>query len=77
VLKTIVETGRITKAANKLHRAPSNVTFRIQKLEQELAQTLFIREKNAYVCLLQEKNYLTMPNEYSVLRVRPRSNLGT
>jgi DNA-binding transcriptional LysR family regulator len=45
VFKTVVETGGITKAANKLHRVPSNVTFRIQKLEQELAQTLFIREK--------------------------------
>ncbi len=45
VFKTVVETGGIIKAANKLHRVPSNVTFRIQKLEQELAQRLFIREK--------------------------------
>jgi len=44
IFKTVVETGGITRAADKLHRVPSNVTSRIQKLEQELDQTLFIRE---------------------------------
>lgn len=38
--------GGITAAAQKLHRVPSNITARIQKLEQELNTQLFIREKN-------------------------------
>lgn len=44
VFKTVAETSSITRAADKLHRVPSNVTARIQKLEQELRQALFIRE---------------------------------
>lgn len=46
VFKTVAEQGGITRAAEALHRVPSNVTARIQKLEQELATALFIREKN-------------------------------
>lgn len=44
VFKTVAETSSITRAADKLHRVPSNVTARVQKLEQELQQSLFIRE---------------------------------
>lgn len=46
VFKAVVETGGITPAANRLNRVPSNVTARIQKLEQELGKSLFIREGN-------------------------------
>lgn len=46
VFKTVAHQGGITRAAEKLHRVPSNVTARIQKLEQELNTTLFIRDKN-------------------------------
>ena len=46
VFKTVVEAGGITRAAERLHRVPSNVTARIQKLEQTLEQPLFYREKN-------------------------------
>ncbi|PCJ14325.1 MAG: LysR family transcriptional regulator [Gammaproteobacteria bacterium] len=46
VFTTVAEQGGITRAAKKLHRVPSNVTARIQKLEQELAVALFIRDKN-------------------------------
>ena len=44
VFKTVADTGGITRAAEKLHRVPSNVSSRIQKLERELDQLLFIRE---------------------------------
>lgn len=44
IFRAVVESGGITRAAEKLHRVPSNVTSRIQKLEQELEQALFIRE---------------------------------
>ncbi len=44
VFRTVVESGGVTAAANKLHRVQSNVTARIQKLEQDLGQPLFARE---------------------------------
>lgn len=46
VFKAVVDAGGISRAANSLHRVPSNVTARIQKLEQELDIALFFREKN-------------------------------
>jgi DNA-binding transcriptional LysR family regulator len=44
VFRTVVETGGITRAAEKLNRVQSNVTTRIQQLEEELGVMLFIRE---------------------------------
>ena len=46
VFKAVVETGGISSAAKQLHRVPSNITARIQKLESELETSLFIRENN-------------------------------
>ena len=46
VFRTVAETGGVSKAASVLHRVPSNVTARIQKLEAELDKQLFIRENN-------------------------------
>ena len=46
VFQEVARSGGITAAAQKLNRVPSNVTARIQKLEEELGTALFIREKN-------------------------------
>lgn len=46
VFCTVAEQGGISKAAEMLHRVPSNITARIQKLELELGRSLFHREKN-------------------------------
>lgn len=46
VFKEVANCGGITRAAENLSRVPSNVTTRIQKLEEELGKALFIREKN-------------------------------
>lgn len=46
VFKTVAQEGGISKAAAKLHRVPSNITARVQKLEQELGTQLFVRNKN-------------------------------
>lgn len=43
IFRTVVETGGITAAANRLHRVQSNVTARIQKLEDDLGTPLFTR----------------------------------
>ena len=44
VFRTVVEAGGITRAAEKLNRVQSNVTTRIQQLEEQLGVALFIRE---------------------------------
>jgi DNA-binding transcriptional LysR family regulator len=43
IFKAVVEHGGINKAAAKLHRVPSNVTTRIQQLEDKLGTKLFLR----------------------------------
>lgn len=44
VFRTVAQAGGITRAAERLHRVPSNVTTRLQNLEQDLACPLFVRE---------------------------------
>ena len=46
VFCAVVDEGGINRAAESLHRVPSNVTTRIKKLEEGLGHVLFIREKN-------------------------------
>lgn len=46
VFKAVVEHKGVTRAAEALHRVPSNVTARLKKLESELNIDLFLREKN-------------------------------
>ncbi|WP_241609428.1 putrescine utilization regulator PtrR [Rosenbergiella australiborealis] len=41
----VAECGSIVKAAEQLHRVPSNLTTRLKQLEEEVASPLFIREK--------------------------------
>jgi DNA-binding transcriptional LysR family regulator len=43
IFKTVVDEGGITKAAQKLHRVPSNITTRIKQLESEIGTPLFHR----------------------------------
>ena len=49
VFNAVVEHKGVTRAAEALHRVPSNVTARIKKLEAELNIDLFIREHNRLV----------------------------
>ena len=44
IFRAVVQTGGITRAAEKLHRVQSNVTTRVRQLEQDLGVDLFIRE---------------------------------
>lgn len=45
IFKTVVEEGGIVKAAQKLHRVPSNITTRIKQLETAVGIPLFHRDK--------------------------------
>lgn len=44
VFLCVVEAGGITKAAERLHRVPSNVTTRVRLFEEDLGVPLFLRE---------------------------------
>ena len=44
IFKTVVEQGRVTRAAAALHRVQSNVTTRVKQLEKKLGATLFNRQ---------------------------------
>jgi len=41
----VVEEGSIARAADRLHRVPSNLTTRLRQLEENLGVDLFIRER--------------------------------
>ncbi|MDB5802809.1 MAG: hypothetical protein JWN73_131 [Betaproteobacteria bacterium] len=45
VFKAVVEEGGIIRAAQRLHRVPSNVTTRIQQLEAAVGTPLFHRDR--------------------------------
>ena len=42
---SVAETGSLARAAEMLHRVPSNLTPRLRQLEEEIGVDLFIREK--------------------------------
>jgi DNA-binding transcriptional LysR family regulator len=44
IFRTVVDSGGITRAAERLHRVQSNVTTRIRQLEEKLGTPLFLRE---------------------------------
>ena len=44
IFRTVVEEGGVVRAAEKLHRVPSNVTTRVRQLEEFLGVRLFRRE---------------------------------
>ena len=46
IFRTVVREGGIVRAAQRLHRVPSNVTTRIQQLEASIGVQLFTREHN-------------------------------
>ncbi|WP_198971268.1 LysR substrate-binding domain-containing protein [Xylophilus sp. ASV27] len=44
IFSTVAAEGNVTRAAERLQRAQSNVSTRLQQLEEELGATLFLRE---------------------------------
>lgn len=44
IFRCVAEAGGITRAAERLHRVPSNVTTRVRQLEEDLGVQLFLRE---------------------------------
>jgi len=44
IFRAVAQEGSVTRAAERLGRAQSNVTTRVQQLEEQLGATLFLRE---------------------------------
>ncbi|HEX9212096.1 MAG TPA: LysR family transcriptional regulator, partial [Bradyrhizobium sp.] len=57
IFKAVSEYGGVNKAAEKLHRVPSNVTTRVKQLEESLGTKLFVRQ-NRRLALSQEGRLL-------------------
>ena len=49
IFRSVVREGGVTRAANLLHRVPSNVTTRIKQFEERLGVTLFRRQGRGLV----------------------------
>lgn len=66
IFQTVVEEGGVIRAAEKLHRVPSNVTTRIRQLEEYLGVRLFRRQGRALVLSAEGQKLLN----YSVRLLR-------
>jgi DNA-binding transcriptional LysR family regulator len=58
IFKTVAEAGGITKAAARLHRVQSNITTRVQQLEERLGTRLFHRQKRRLVLSAEGRTLL-------------------
>ena len=45
IFKTVAEEGGIARAAQKLHRVPSNISTRVRQLDESVGAQLFVRDK--------------------------------
>lgn len=83
IFKTVVEEGGVVRAADKLHRVPSNVTTRIRQLEENLGVRLFKKEGRTLALsaegstLLNYANRLLRLAEEAVNELRTGKPQGT
>ncbi|MBO5392646.1 MAG: LysR family transcriptional regulator, partial [Pseudomonas sp.] len=45
IFQAVAEEGSITRAAERLHRVPSNLSTRLKQLEEQMGVELFMRER--------------------------------
>ncbi len=60
----VAECGSIVKAAEQLHRVPSNLTTRLKQLEEEMTSPLFIREKQRLRLSPIGHDFYSMPEKF-------------
>ena len=83
IFKAVVEEGGVVRAADKLHRVPSNVTTRIRQLEEYLGVRLFKKEGRTLALsaegstLLNYANRLLRLAEEAVNELRTGKPQGT
>ncbi len=59
IFKLVAETQSVTQAAKQLGRAQSNITTRIQQLEEELEAELFVRGNKKMLLSPAGQNFLS------------------
>lgn len=64
IFQVVAQTGTITEAAKKLSYVQSNITSRIQKLENELNTALFNRHSRGMTLTPEGKNYWIIVSEF-------------
>lgn len=45
IFQAVAQEGSITRAAERLHRVPSNLSTRLKQLEEQMGVELFVRER--------------------------------
>ncbi|WMJ68721.1 LysR substrate-binding domain-containing protein [Stenotrophomonas sp. 24(2023)] len=75
LLRTVAAELSITRAAERLGRAPSNVTTRIQQLEAELGVELFIRHGKRLALSAQGERFLDYAQRLLALAEEARQSL--
>ncbi len=71
IFQAVAEEGSITRAAERLHRVPSNLSTRLKQLEEQLGVELFVRERQRLQLSLQEKSCWTTPASCLPCAIRP------
>ncbi|KAF1016246.1 MAG: HTH-type transcriptional regulator GltR [Stenotrophomonas maltophilia] len=75
VFRTVAEELSITRAAQRLGRAPSNVTTRVQQLEAELGAELFVRSGKRLSLSPQGERFLGYAQRLLALTEEARQSL--
>ncbi|MFB4392203.1 MULTISPECIES: LysR substrate-binding domain-containing protein [unclassified Pseudomonas] len=68
IFQAVAEEGSVTRAAERLHRVPSNLSTRLRQLEEQLGVELFLRERQRLQLSPAGKVLLDYANRLSTLR---------
>ncbi|CAB5524982.1 HTH-type transcriptional regulator gltR [Pseudomonas putida] len=68
IFQAVAEEGSVTRAAERLHRVPSNLSTRLRQLEEQLGVELFVRERQRLQLSPAGKVLLDYANRLSTLR---------
>ena len=68
IFQAVAEEGSVTRAAERLHRVPSNLSTRLRQLEEQLGVELFLRERQRLQLSPAGKVLLDYANRLAALR---------
>ncbi|MBF8722840.1 MULTISPECIES: putrescine utilization regulator PtrR [Pseudomonas] len=68
IFQAVAEEGSVTRAAERLHRVPSNLSTRLRQLEEQLGVELFLRERQRLQLSPAGKVLLDYANRLHALR---------
>src|SRR6202795_4093697 len=76
IFRTVVREGGIVRAAQRLHRVPSNITTRIKQLEASIGVQLFTRERHRLTLSQSGERLLVCADRMLLLSEEARSVLS-